>query len=696
MGTALEALGDTQGAESAYRRGEELLDEQSMSVPLSDGRASFLGGRDSSAQLLVDLLTRRGDGPGALATVRTARVRALRAAQRLDRVAALPADVRRRWEEGLSKYAREREAIEAESSADWSVPADRLASARDARRVREDAARAALDEAFRALAESAPPVVAHRSPVEGELLIAFQPSADGRRIHAFTQDSSQVAETTLEPIPSDATEAELADRILTPLAPRISAAKKLLVLSHGPLAGVDVHALPWRGAPLLAHMSVEYPADLPGATESPAGGSRERPRALVVSDTRDDLPQARGEAAAVSVALAPRWDARRLEGKDATRAAVLSQLETADLFHFASHASFDGSRGWDSALHLAHGTVLRTGDILALPRAPRIVVLSACESGRTAAGRVVDMSLAHAFIAAGSHVVIAAMRPVEDSTRRSAGRTHLPGGCGSSLGCGRELQGGAGGRGACDARHGLASIPGHHALMAQGTPTKEGEHAELLVCRVGGLAVVVGIIGCAPAEEAPAIDSEPRVETRSEALGGATLACPNLRWIGSKTPPGACPAAGSGVGGHPSVRQGSPAVLKKYCLYEWQPAGDPVPGAHWRRCEPGPRLLRDGERTRTRPTSKPSSILSSPTRTGLSWSRLRHRVSPLRRAHRRSTSRSSIRGPSPQTQDVRAMASPWRVWPRRWLVEVCRLPSARSPPRRSWRWTDSARTISVI
>src|SRR5262249_36111488 len=158
-------------------------------------------------------------------------------------------------------------------------------------------ARVALDDAFAALAEARPPAALLPPPREGEVVLAFQASADNTKLHAFAQTPDGVKVVDADPIPEGASDAELGVRLLDPFSAQIAPARKVRVLSYGPLAGVDLHALPWQGAPLLAHCAVEYPADLPIAEQTSQTGEEARPRGLVVADTHDDLPRAKKEAA---------------------------------------------------------------------------------------------------------------------------------------------------------------------------------------------------------------------------------------------------------------------------------------------------------------------------------------------------------------------------------------------------------------
>ena len=103
-----------------------------------------------------------------------------------------------------------------------------------------------------------------------------------------------------------------------------------------------------------------------------------------------------------------------LRGAAASKPEVLAALRGAEMLHFAGHGVFEEDAPWESGLVMEGGRLV-PGDVLALGGAPRVVVLSGCETGRAAARVGVDMSLAYAFLAAGSEAVVATSRPVADA-----------------------------------------------------------------------------------------------------------------------------------------------------------------------------------------------------------------------------------------------------------------------------------------
>jgi CHAT domain-containing protein len=105
-------------------------------------------------------------------------------------------------------------------------------------------------------------------------------------------------------------------------------------------------------------------------------------------------------------------------GSLATHPAVRDAIQdpAVDLLHYAGHGTFDGPDGWESGLPLAGGGRLTVADVLALRRVPSLVLLSGCETARTAAeGQVAGLGIAQAFVLAGARVVVAATRRVDDA-----------------------------------------------------------------------------------------------------------------------------------------------------------------------------------------------------------------------------------------------------------------------------------------
>ena len=103
-----------------------------------------------------------------------------------------------------------------------------------------------------------------------------------------------------------------------------------------------------------------------------------------------------------------------MTGGDATAAAVLSAMATADTVHIAAHGRLRTDNPMLSALEMADGP-LTIYDLEQLDATARLVLLPACRSGQPSvhAGDEV-MGLAQALLALGSQTVVATVVPVPD------------------------------------------------------------------------------------------------------------------------------------------------------------------------------------------------------------------------------------------------------------------------------------------
>ena len=130
-----------------------------------------------------------------------------------------------------------------------------------------------------------------------------------------------------------------------------------------------------------------------------------------------DLAGARSEAVIVARALREKsWTLTELAGESASRSSIEAALTSARLVHYAGHGIFAGRAGWSSALPLARGDAFTVADLLTLPRVPEWVVLSGCETARSAADVSPEgVGLAQAFLVVGARGVIASVREVQDA-----------------------------------------------------------------------------------------------------------------------------------------------------------------------------------------------------------------------------------------------------------------------------------------
>jgi CHAT domain-containing protein len=107
-----------------------------------------------------------------------------------------------------------------------------------------------------------------------------------------------------------------------------------------------------------------------------------------------------------------------LDQETATPEAALAALKGKNYWHFATHGRFDFEAARHSALAMKEGTRLTVGNLLEaedLGR-PRLVVLSACESGLHDIDRTPDefVGLPGAFMTVGATAVLGTLWPVDD------------------------------------------------------------------------------------------------------------------------------------------------------------------------------------------------------------------------------------------------------------------------------------------
>jgi tetratricopeptide (TPR) repeat protein len=411
---ALDALGKVDEARKAYAEADALLDARSLQVPIGEGREGFLARHEQSARLRLDFLLRQSEtarSPAAssdylaeaASSARRSRARILASLQWTERVEGLSPEKRRAWDEAMTAYHDERAAFDADR-----------ATGKDPRAVeaRLDAALALTGVAGSGAAAPLP------GPAKGELILVYFPVLDGWAGLALSERG--ITARRLGALDLGASKEALSAQLLTPFQAALESASRLRLAPHGRLAGLDIHALPWRGRPLLAAFPVVYGVDLPQVARAP-GDAALPPRALVVDDPGEDLPLARDEGSEVVRALAEKGaQVTQLSGRRATRDAVLAGLAGATFFHYSGHARFDAHHdGLESGLALAGDRRLTAGDILALPGVPRYVILSGCETGRSAEGELPQgLGLGQAFVARGAEAVVASTRVVDDALAR--------------------------------------------------------------------------------------------------------------------------------------------------------------------------------------------------------------------------------------------------------------------------------------
>jgi CHAT domain-containing protein len=203
----------------------------------------------------------------------------------------------------------------------------------------------------------------------------------------------------------------LSEVLLEPLAASIRASSRLIIVPYGVAHALPFHALLLDGEPIGASRTITY---LPSASvlqflQDEAHSPDDR--ILVVGNPTGDLTAAATEAAYV----ASLYNAQPLIGDDATEEAVRQRISDAELLHFATHGNLSATSPLASSLSLAGGDELTVYELMGLRLKARLVVLSACDTGRgEATGGDDVLGLARGLLAAGARAAVVSLWPVDD------------------------------------------------------------------------------------------------------------------------------------------------------------------------------------------------------------------------------------------------------------------------------------------
>lgn len=224
--------------------------------------------------------------------------------------------------------------------------------------------------------------------------------------------------------------------------------RRLIIVTNEDGAG-----LPWeflsddKGNQVSQRQPLVRRIALSGAGRDPVAIDRTaaRLRVLLVVNPLGDLPNTVLEANELEAALRGRSDIEvvRVEHTDATLERVERELSTGsyDVFHYAGHAFFDAVVPGRGGLLLCDRDVL-TAAHFKVPKPPRLVYLSACESvklrgehGETAEPPPPSQPLAEAMLRSGVATLIGTFFAVADGpARRFAAKVYAQVAAGQHLG----------------------------------------------------------------------------------------------------------------------------------------------------------------------------------------------------------------------------------------------------------------------
>lgn len=196
--------------------------------------------------------------------------------------------------------------------------------------------------------------------------------------------------------------------LLDPLRARIASGRRELVL----VPTGSLHALAWAALPSLEGRVLTVAPSARSWLAAEQVPERPGPVALAHGP---GLSDAEAEIRALA-AIYP--DAKPLHGIDAGAASVAESWDGARLAHLAAHGRFRADNPQFSNLELADGP-LTVYDLESLGRAPRVLILSACEAALSGIHPGDElMGVASALLAQGSKTLIASVAEVADEDTR--------------------------------------------------------------------------------------------------------------------------------------------------------------------------------------------------------------------------------------------------------------------------------------
>jgi CHAT domain-containing protein/tetratricopeptide (TPR) repeat protein len=460
LGAAYLRGGDLESAATHLRAASVGLEEVASTVGVGALLTSFLGsGRNVYHELFAEVLARQGKWREAFEVSERARSRGLALALRNPRLrprdkadSALVSRVEglsgtlREWERSLpllpetERKARENDIVRARRDYEGLLVRLRVTNPEYASLVRGEPAtveevQSSLDNEVSLVSYLVTPLGVHAWVIDREQFVGLTlpiASEDLGEIPCFAAEQRLPAQRRglvvidARPCsPGKDLARELYRRLITPLLPYLRH-ERVMLLPYGQLHSLPFAALrnPETGNYLVEERTLTL---APSASVIPFLRLKESAfgaKALVLGDPKSSdgqLPALRG-ARQEAKAIAKRFGTKPLLGSGATETRLRERAKGVDVLHLAAHARPDPKSPGFSRLALA-GDRANDGFLEAHEissdldlEGVNLVVLSACETaiGARSGGDEV-MSLARAFIYAGSPAVVATLWRVDDA-----------------------------------------------------------------------------------------------------------------------------------------------------------------------------------------------------------------------------------------------------------------------------------------
>ena len=187
-------------------------------------------------------------------------------------------------------------------------------------------------------------------------------------------------------------------------------------IPYGIIHNLPLHALILNGDPLIMRNPVFYNSSIQSwdyiqfRKNSDGDEKNIFSKVNIIGNPTGDLHYADQEAQI----LAEMFHVEALTG-NVSKEMFIEKLVSASIFHFTGHGYYREDNGFQSALRLSQGMVIRAKDIIDLKLNIELAVLSACETGKykVYSGEE-QLGLSSALLMAGARSVISSLWPVDD------------------------------------------------------------------------------------------------------------------------------------------------------------------------------------------------------------------------------------------------------------------------------------------
>jgi CHAT domain-containing protein len=209
--------------------------------------------------------------------------------------------------------------------------------------------------------------------------------------------------------------------LLDPFDDAIAAADQIVLVPHRRGFQAPLHAVPWRGAPLIEAKTVSVLPSASALRFVTVGGPPPHGGLLAVGDPSDMSRRRPGDAEPTAGFIALPWSGAQaaeaaaafgadpLLGPDASERNVREAIGDARLVHFATHGELDEAPLL-SCIVLADGDTLDVWELLGLPLDADLVTFSACDSAGSQESPTDELvGLGWLTLAAGARAVVASL-----------------------------------------------------------------------------------------------------------------------------------------------------------------------------------------------------------------------------------------------------------------------------------------------